>query len=154
MKKRIKSLVYDTSTAKEIVTYTDFPVSSNEHVEETLYRKRTGEFFLYGKGNANSGYATYNNMAGGYEPGQRIIPLTFDEAKEWYERNLNNEEYDFTEEQYKELFVVERKDDEAKRTFTLNLSVRAKKELEKMATIQGKSQSEIVENLILSEAEN
>lgn len=153
MKKRIDGLIYDTAKAREVITYSDFPKSSNEHIEETLYRKRTGEFFLYGKGNANSGYATYNNMGGGYEPGERIIPLTFDDAKLWYKRNLNNNEYDFSDEQYENLFIAKDKSKQKKVVASISISVLAKQELERLASIQRKTQSEIVENLILSETE-
>ena len=50
MKKIIKGKVYDTDTARELASWAnggnwrDF-----SHLEETLYRKKTGEYFLHGE---------------------------------------------------------------------------------------------------------
>ena len=47
MKKIINSKKYDTKTAKEIGIYcASLSVSDFGYFEETLYRKKTGEFFL------------------------------------------------------------------------------------------------------------
>lgn len=57
MKRYINGKVYDTSTAQEIGSYAnagnwrDF-----SHYEETLYRKRTGEYFLHGEGGPMTAY--------------------------------------------------------------------------------------------------
>ena len=94
MKKIINGRKYDTDTAQEIghwsnsLSYTDFG-----YCEETLYRKKTGEFFLCGEGGAMSRYATsYNDgMTGG---GKRIIPIDQEEAEEWIERHCSTETYE------------------------------------------------------------
>ncbi|MDO4432008.1 MAG: hypothetical protein Q4B80_01700 [Aerococcaceae bacterium] len=87
MKKIIQNKVYDTTTAKEIGTYkADYPVNAFAFYTETLYKKRTGEYFIHGKGGGLSKYAgTYNDMRG---PGEKIMPLTFDEARKWAEEKL------------------------------------------------------------------
>ena len=89
MRQIIKNKVYDTNTAKKIGSYRN-PKDSNDSVyyEETLYRKKTGEFFLH----------TYDRKITSYSDWARIIPLTYDEAQEWAEIAL-------TEEQYKSIFL-------------------------------------------------
>lgn len=109
MKQRIETRMYNTETARKIVTYTPLEWGPNDfrYYEETLFLKRTGEFFLYGEGNGLSEYrASYID---GWGPGCKIIPLTFDEAKKWYDKLLDNPWGDETEEQYKELFGTKSK---------------------------------------------
>ena len=58
MKKIIKGKVYDTDTAQKVAEYSNnYPRSDLHFYEEELYRKKTGEFFLYGSGNAASKYS-------------------------------------------------------------------------------------------------
>lgn len=93
MKKVIKGKMYDTDTAKKVAEYSascgrgDF-----YYYEEELYRKKTGEYFLYGDGNAASKYSKrcgQNEWCGS----EAIIPLTEKEAKEWAEEHLDGDEY-------------------------------------------------------------
>lgn len=91
MKKIINGKLYDTETAQELGcdggNYGNF---SEWH--EELYRKRTGEFFLYGKGGPRSRYAqcTGNNL---WIDGSKIIPLSVGSAREWAEEHLTADEY-------------------------------------------------------------
>lgn len=93
MKKIINGKLYDTEKAKCVGEwsnnrgYSDF-----SHVEEELYRKRTGEFFLYGKGGPMTQYAKScgNNAWSG---GSEIIPLTAGKAREWAEEKLSVDDY-------------------------------------------------------------
>lgn len=57
-----------------------------------LYKKKTGEYFLYGNGNAGSKYAreTSQNC---YSPDETIIPITESTARRLVERNASVEEY-------------------------------------------------------------
>ena len=92
MRKIIKDKVYDTETARLQARYeSGFPVSSFKYYDEALYLKKSGEYFLYGKGHAASPYAEkrYDVKA----PGEKIIPLTYEEAKEWAEKRLSSDEY-------------------------------------------------------------
>lgn len=68
MKRIIKNKVYDTETAKAKGEYT------YEGYSESLYQKKTGEFFLY----CSRGSTT---------------PLTYDEAQAWAEEHLESDEY-------------------------------------------------------------
>ena len=94
MKKIINGRLYDTDTAKNVGQWSngggwrDF-----RHVEETLYRKRTGEFFLHGAGGPMTCYAKQVECGGGLFGDEKIIPLTDSEAREWAEKNLDADEY-------------------------------------------------------------
>ena len=49
MKKIINNKMYNTETATEVASYDNgCYLSDFRHFREELYRKRTGEFFLYG----------------------------------------------------------------------------------------------------------
>ena len=93
MKKIINGKMYDTETAKRIGDWnnncstTDF-----NYYMERLFQKKTGEFFLYGEGNAASKYSRscgQNEWCGSSE----IIPLLFEEAREWAEKKLDADTY-------------------------------------------------------------
>lgn len=94
MKKIIKGRKYDTETAKELATWSNgYGVSDFKYCIETLYIKKTGEYFLYGEGGAMSKYSEscgQNCWCGG----EKIIPLTVDKAKSWAERNIDADEYE------------------------------------------------------------
>ena len=78
---------YDTDTAKYIGRFRNTPYWNDAHFfEETLYRTKTGEFFLYGHGGTQSKYA-YISLGGRRNPAQRIIPLTDEKAKEWMQQH-------------------------------------------------------------------
>lgn len=93
MKKIIEGKLYDTATAKEI--------ADREHGEgprdfhyycETLYKKRTGEYFLHGEGGPLSRYAVscgQNQWTGG----SRIEPMSYESAKQWAEENMDADDY-------------------------------------------------------------
>jgi hypothetical protein len=92
MKKIIKGKRYDTETARLMGSWgnnrTDF-----SYVHEELYRKKTGEYFLYGRGGAMSKYAEavdQNSWSGG----SNIRPLTYEEARDWAEHHLDADEYE------------------------------------------------------------
>lgn len=94
MKKIIKGKMYDTETAREIGAWSN---SENwkdfSYIEETLYQKRTGEFFLFGKGGASTKYAvcTGQNM---WSSSSEIIPLSWETARQWTEEHLSADEYE------------------------------------------------------------
>lgn len=93
MKKIINSKVYDTATAKKVASwYSSYARNDFHYYEEELYQKKTGEFFLYGEGNAASPYSKscgQNEWCGG----EKIVPLTYKEAQEWAEKRLDGEDY-------------------------------------------------------------
>ena len=134
MNKVINGKRYDTETAELIGEWANtYNYSDWSYKCEELYRKKTGEFFLYGEGGPMSEYAVpsgNNNWTGS----SKITPLTIDEAKKWVEKNLNADEYE-------KLFEIE---EEGNIAFSLlipeNLYNKLKNESEKT----GESMKDIV----------
>ena len=93
MKKIINGKVYDTEKAKKVASwYSSYARNDFHYYEEELHKKKTGEFFLYGEGNAASPYSRscgQNEWCGG----EKIVPMTFAEAQEWAEKHLDGDEY-------------------------------------------------------------
>lgn len=91
MKKILNGKMYNTDTAKLCSDYSN-DRSDFGHVYEKLYRKKTGEFFLYGIGGPMTRYAVQcGNTTTGSE---QIIPYTEKQAKEWMEKYASVEEYE------------------------------------------------------------
>jgi hypothetical protein len=88
MKQIIKGKKYDTDTATKIYEYqNEYGYSDFRYVIETLYIKKTGEYFLHGEGGAMSKYCQKsgsNTTCGGAE----IIPLDRCEAFDWGSDNM------------------------------------------------------------------
>ena len=115
MRKIINNKVYDTATATWIGSsdngheYNDLAYSG-----ETLYRKRTGEYFLHGEGGPMTSYAVRtgsNNWRGS----ERITPISYAAARQWAEDHLSADAYEA------EFGAVTEDDSQT----TLNLSLRA-----------------------------
>ena len=93
MKKIINGRKYDTDTAVYLGSYEhDFRSSFRWYMED-LYRKKTGEFFIYGEGHAASPYAR-SSYDGGFDPGEAIRPLSYEEAQAWAEKYLSTDKYE------------------------------------------------------------
>lgn len=140
MKKYINGKKYDTETAQEVGSwsnnrsYRDF-----DHCEETLYRKRTGEFFLYGVGGPRSPYAE-RVETNAWSGGSAIRPLTFDEAREWAEEKLTGDEFE-------EIFG-EIADDDTDVLISAVIKTSSRDKLRRAAEKTGKTISQIVNDLI------
>lgn len=93
MKKVIRGRVYDTETAEELGSVTGGAEFTNDfsYWSETLYRKKTGEFFIHGEGGALSRYAEHKGKTNGW--GEKIQPMSYKEAEEWAEKYLDGDEY-------------------------------------------------------------
>lgn len=112
MKKIIDGKLYNTESAKEMGSYMYSGPRDFNFFKETLYRKKTGEYFIHGKGGPASKYAktvSQNNWTGG----QQIIPVSYKKAKEWAENYLEVEEY--------EKIFGEIQEDESHTTITITL---------------------------------
>lgn len=92
MKKIINGKLYNTETAKEICSWSNGYFSGDFHiVSETIFQKKTGEYFLYGWGGALSEYGeSYGNN---YIAGETIIPFSLEDFKEWALDKLSADEY-------------------------------------------------------------
>jgi len=93
MKKIINGKKYDTETAQLIGGAGYSERRDLYYWREVLYRKKTGEFFLYGEGGPNSKYSRKIGQCT-WSGGEQIIPLTLDEAQEWAEKYLDAEKYE------------------------------------------------------------
>ena len=92
MRKIINGKAYDTNTAKLLTVWkNDCSPTDFSYTSESLYIKRTGEYFIHGESNASGKYARLSY--GMYGSGEDITPLTKEEAVEWVER-LANDEYE------------------------------------------------------------
>lgn len=140
MKKIINGKMYNTETAKELGSWAnsggwrDF-----SHMEETLYQKRTGEFFLYGEGGPMTKYAVSSGQ-NTWSGGSKIIPLTWDSAKEWAEKHLDADEY--------EAIFGEISEDESRAVITLSLSAGTVEKAKRLAAQSGVSLSAYIESRI------
>lgn len=139
MKKIINQKRYDTETAKMMGTdYYGMP-RDFEYWQETLYRKQTGEFFLHGEGGAMSRYAEAvgtNSWSGG----ERIMPLTVEEAQKWAEKHL-------TADEYESIFgAVEEMPD--KRLATYSLTEGTIEKITRLATTWKCTKSEVIDRLV------
>lgn len=92
MKKIIKGKLYDTNTATWIGIYDlGYGYSDFRYYSETLYLKKTGEFFSYVEGGPMSPCAKEYGDSWCY--GEDIIPYTTKEAREWAEEHLEADKY-------------------------------------------------------------
>jgi len=139
MKKIINGRLYDTETAKELGSDSYSNRRDFHYWVETLYKKRTGEFFIYGEGGPLSKYAEavgLNEWSGG----ERIMPLSYAEAQEWAENHLDGDTYI-------EIFG-EPEEDDAKQKITLSLSTAAIAKAKQEAAKAGITLSSYIEKLI------
>lgn len=93
MRKILSNKVYDTETANYVGGYEHDLANNLGWCVEKLYRKRTGEYFIYGEGGPMSRYSV-DLGSGNYSGGEAIKPISYDEAREWAEENLDTEEYE------------------------------------------------------------
>ena len=97
MKKIINNKRYDTETAKQIAETGSWNQgigpSDFNFWAETLYQKRTGEYFLFGEGGPLSKYSEPYETNGS-QSGTKIIPLTLDQAKQWAEKAMDADDYE------------------------------------------------------------
>lgn len=139
MKKIINGKLYDTSTAHLVGSWDNNMGGTFDYAAESLYRKRTGEFFLHGEGGARSRYATQcgDNSWGS---GEAIIPLTWDSARQWAEEHLDADEYQAAFGQIAE--------DDSRTVVTLSLSASSLEKAKRAASQKGMSLSAYIESLI------
>ena len=143
MVKIINGKKYNTDTAEEVGSWWNGLGWSDFHAaQETLYRKRTGEFFLHGEGGAATQYAEpCGDMWGA---GEKIIPLSVEKAKEWAEKNLSVEKYE-------EIFgTVSEGDDDTTKTFNTTISTSSYTKLKELAAKSGRPMGAMIDDLIKS----
>lgn len=135
MKKIIDGKRYDTDTAKELGYDSHGNGGDFSYWCETLYQKRTGEFFLRGEGGAMSRYAEpqgQNTWSGG----SRIIPLSVENAKAWAEEHLSADSY--------ERIFGEVEEDGSRKICTYSLPLSTIEKIKRLSLERGVSMSDIV----------
>lgn len=140
MKKIINGKVYDTETAKECGRWSNMEDYGNfSQFSETLYRKKTGEFFLYGEGGPMTKYAVAEG-SNSWRGGSRIMPMSFHEARAWSEEHLDSDEYEA-------IFGAVAEDD-SRVQVCYSLSAQAVETVKRRAVELGISASAYIESLI------
>ena len=87
MTKVVNGARYDTDRAHRLARWERDTNDSADHMTETLYRTKAGKFFIHGEGGPNTRYAS---RSGG--SGEKIVPLTDSDAREWAEIRLDTKE--------------------------------------------------------------
>ena len=139
MKKVINGKVYDTETAQKMGEWDNGHYTNDfQYCAETLFKKRTGEFFLFGEGHALSKYAGHSGNMSGW--GEKIIPYSYEEAQKWAEEHLDGDEYI-------EIFGIP---DEGADDVQLNLTISAStaSKFKKIAQERSITQKELFEALV------
>lgn len=110
----------------------------NDGFTEVLYRRQDERYFLHVFGESRSKYA--NVVKGKMVPGENILPLKYNEAKNWGRKNMSREDFNM---EFKE------KDLRRGNTFTFYLSNRAHRQLKRYANKRGVSMSALIEEYAL-----
>lgn len=144
MRKVISRKLYDTDTAKLIGAYREpeYGRTDFHFFEEFLYLKKTGEYFLYGKGGPASKYATPAGQ-NAWMGGEKITPLTYDQAREWAETSMEADDY---------LKHFEALGDDTDTSFIVTLSAQDKIILDRLRS-DGRTISEVISDLLRSSDE-
>lgn len=139
MKKIINGKKYDTATAEKLGFFDNNADQRLASVVETLYRKRTGEFFLLGEGGPMSKYAV-STGGGNWAGGTSIIPLSWESARAWAEEHLDAAAY--------EAIFGEVADDDSKTVMSVRISAAALEKAKREASKSGSTLSALVEAAI------
>lgn len=92
MKKIINGKLYNTETATCVGFGQYSEPKDYEYWREELYRKKNGEYFLYGEGGPYSRYSRTVGLAE-WSSGKTIRLMDVSEAKKWAEMYLDGEAY-------------------------------------------------------------
>ena len=141
MKRIIDGRKYDTETATEVHEWSDKAPGEFDYIEETLYRKRTGEYFLYGYGGPMTRYAERERYGSGYIFGSTIIPMTYKEARDWAEGHMSVDDY---EAEFGE--VPESDGDDV--VLSVRVSPATRERLRRMAAETGRSQGDLLDEIV------
>lgn len=140
MKKIINGKVYDTDKAHELGSDSHGYPRDFEYWCETLYQKRTGEYFLHGDGGPMTKYAVsigQNQWTGG----EKILPLSPDSARKWAEEHLDADDYE-------SLFGLPGEEDDTKVTISAQLPTPLISAARRMAYEDGVSLTAVIERAL------
>jgi hypothetical protein len=125
----IKNRVYDTGTAQRIAAY------EHNGVTETLYRKKTGEYFAH-----FYNISADDSKKAGWRGKEKIVPYNYEIAKEWAKMSLD-------ESLYRELFDGKTESDE-NTVITVRISKKALAKLKKHQSQTGDAIGRVLERAI------
>lgn len=133
MKKIINGKLYNTETARLVWELHDYlPFTDFNHKEDAIYQKKTGEYFRF---------------KGSYEIGQgwieKIVPLTYNDAKYYAEINMSTDEY--------EAEFGKVSEDDSRTTMTISVSAKCAETAKRIAAEKGISVSALIEGLVIGE---
>ncbi len=83
MKRLINDKKYDIHNAKLVAEYNNGTIDRSESCFEELYLKKSGGYFLYGRGGSKSQWADFN--------GEGIKSISLEEAKRWVNQHTNDQ---------------------------------------------------------------
>ena len=93
MKKVIDGKLYNTETASRQAYWSNrLGWRDFNHCEETLYKTKSGNYFIHGEGGPMSKYAVSAGQ-NQWGSGEHIEPISEDVAKKWAEEKLDGDEY-------------------------------------------------------------
>lgn len=139
MVKVINTKKYDTQTAKEVGYYENgYNRNDFNFCSETLYIKKTGEYFLHGEGGPMSSYAVHSGNE--TSSGEMIKPLNYEQARSWSEKYLSGEDYIN--------IFGDIEEDYSKKALTLNLNVSDIEKLKRYSSANDITMSDIISKLI------
>ena len=139
MKKVIKNKLYDTEKAKFLGEFQNMEdIQNRSYIREALYQKKTGEYFLYGTGGADTRYA--ESVGARWTGGEKILPMDYDAAQRWANENLSSEDYD-------EIFGTIA-DTGEKKMVTVSVNSAKWEQAKRAAAYQGLSIGEYIESLL------
>jgi len=138
MKKIIEGAKYDTETAKVMGAW-DNRCSRRDFqwCEETLYRTKSGKYFLHGEGGPMSKY-TRSEGNNSWTGDSRILPMTREAAQEWAEEKLSGDEYEA-------IFGEVSEEEDGKERLNISVSPALKQKLWAKAEKDGTTMSAMVE---------
>lgn len=94
MRRVLEGCMYDTDTSELLATYCNSDDMTLRCARrETLYRKQSGQYWLFGEGGGGTEYG-HIGPNGTYVPGYKVIPLSDKQARLWSEDNLDGDAYE------------------------------------------------------------
>lgn len=135
MKKIIGGSVCDTEKARLLGKFDSCEDrGSLTWTRESLFRTKSGKYFLHCEGNANTIYAERAGD-GWYSPGQQIRLISEEAAKSWAEQHLGSDEYEAAFGENEERTVV-------------SVLPATRRKLEKLKADTGMSYCEIIDKAV------
>ena len=149
MRKIIDGRKYDTETATKLAEIKRDQGDSLRFYEEALYRKRTGEYFMYGHGGGMSRYSRYVPEAGMSGPGEAITPVSADQAREWASKELSTDGY---EEIFGEVSEGEPVEEGASAVMAVRVSPATRERLRRLAWGSDSTQGAVLDGIVADAA--